>query len=307
MKGKRTEIGTVGQRIFIYLSVVFGAYYITWLAAILLPEDIGQLIYSILSFPVVFMGIPALAVLITRKITKDKSSLKYSPKVWENKKMLLFSAIVPTAAVFIGAIIFYLIFPNDLDYSGSYISQTYGAFGAPAKINFTLTSFFILGAVAFLISVICVPSWFMALGEDIGWQGYLLPLLCKKMPVIYAVVLNGALWGLGHAPLIYFGMNYGLDYAGAPFTGIIMMVFFCMVIGVWMSYVTLKTNNCMYAAIIHGSVNIIGETPVFISLLTQSSLLGPNPIGIISMIILLMGAGVLLLKLPQCKQNESTN
>ena len=54
-----------------------------------------------------------------------------------------------------------------------------------------------------------------------------------------------------------------------------------------MSFVTLKTNNCMYAAIIHGAVNIIGETPIFISLFTQSVLLGPNPSGVIGMSVLL--------------------
>ena len=76
-------------------------------------------------------------------------------------------------------------------------------------------------------------------------------------------------------------MNYGLDYAGAPYSGIAMMILFCMTIGIYMSFVTLKTNNCMYAAIIHGAVNIIGETPIFISLSTQSVLLGPNPSGVI--------------------------
>ena len=71
-----------------------------------------------------------------------------------------------------------------------------------------------------------------------------------------------------------------------------------------MSFVTLKTNNCMYAAIIHGAVNIIGETPIFISLFTQSVLLGPNPSGVIGMSVLLIGAILLLFKLPNHKMNS---
>ena len=203
-----------------------------------------------------------------------------------------------------GAVSFYLIFPNDLDYSGNYIIQTFGSFGAPSEINFTVPSLLIMGMVVCIISAFCVPSWFIALGEDIGWQGYLLPLLCKKMTTRQAVLLIGALWGMAHAPLIYSGMNYGLNYVGAPYSGIAMMILFCMTIGIYMSFVTLKTNNCMYASIIHGAVNIIGETPIFISLSTQSVLLGPNPSGIIGMSVLLIGAILLLFKLPSHKMNS---
>lgn len=287
------------KRIFTYLAIVFGVYYSLWLIAVLLPESAGKAVYAFLSFPAVFMGTPALAVFITRKITDDKSPLKFSVKFWKNKKALVFSAFVPTAAILSGIIIFFFIFPNDLDFNGKYISQTYGAFGAPSEINFTISSMLTMGIILYVISVVCVPVWFIALGEDIGWQGYLLPLLCKKMPVRCAVILNGALWGMAHAPLIYFGMNYGNDYVGAPFTGIVMMVLTCIVLGTWTSYVTLKYNNCMYAAIVHGAADIIGEAGVWVSLSTQSTLLGPSPTGIIGMSVLLIGAVILLLKLPE--------
>lgn len=289
------------KRIFTYLAIVFGIYYCLWLIAVLLPEPAGKDVYALLRFPAVFMGTPALAVIITRKITADKSPLKFSVKFWKNKKALLFSALVPTAAILCGIIIFFFVFPNDLDFSGNYISQTYGAFGAPSEINFTIFSMLMMGLILYVISTVCFPVWFIALGEDIGWQGYLLPLLCKRVPVRYAVILNGALWGMAHAPLIYFGMNYGNDYAGAPFSGIAMMVLTCIVLGTWMSYVTIKYNNCMYAAIIHGAADIIGEAGVWVSLSTQSTLLGPNPTGIIGMGILLIGAVILLMKLPNSK------
>lgn len=289
------------KRIFTYLAIVFGVYYSLWLIAVLLPEPAGKEVYALLSFPAVFMGTPALAVFITRKITADKSPLKFSAKFWKNKKALFFSALVPTAAILFGIIAFFLIFPNDLDFSGKYISETYGAFGAPSEIEFTIPSMLIMGLILYVISAVCVPVWLIALGEDIGWQGYLLPLLCKKLPVRYAVILNGTLWGLAHTPLIYFGMNYGENYAGAPFSGIAMMVLTCIVLGTWESYVTLKYQNCMYAAVVHGAADIIGEAGVWISLSTQSTLLGPNPTGIIGMGILLIGAVVFLMKLPNSK------
>lgn len=303
MKANKTISNLETKRIFTYLSIVFGIYYCLWVIAVLLPEPVGKDVYAFLSFPAVFMGTPALAVFLTRKITKDKLPLKFSVKLWKNKKALLFSAFVPTAAILCGIIAFFFIFPNDLDFSGKHISQTYGAFGAPSEIEFTIFSMLMMGIILYIISVVCFPVWFIALGEDIGWHGYLLPLLCKKLPVRYAVILNGALWGLAHAPLIYFGMNYGSDYAGAPFSGIAMMVLACIVLGTWSSYVTLKYDNCMYAAVIHGAADIIGEAGDWVSLSTQSTLLGPMPTGIIGMSMLFIGAAILLFKLSKYKVN----
>lgn len=298
------KMDIVTKRIIIYLGIVFAVYYTAWLIAVVSTEQIGQIVYEWLSFPVVFMGTPVVAVILTKKITKDDSPWRLDLKVWQNRKTLLFSALLPSAAVFLGAILFYLLFPTDLDYSGSYFSQAYAAYGVPADLKLTAGMMLLIGAVVLLLSAVALSSWLAALGEDAGWQGYLMPLLCKKIPTRYAVIVTGILWGLGHAPLIYFGMNYGLEYAGAPFAGIAMMVLFCMVVGVWMSYVTLKTNNCMYAAIIHGSVNIIGEIPVFVSLASKSTLLGPNPSGIIGMAVLILGSVILLLKMPDIKAEQ---
>lgn len=66
------------------------------------------------------------------------------------------------------------------------------------------------------------------------------------------------------------------------------------------SYITLKTKNCMYAAIIHGAADIIGEVGNWISLSTKSSLLGSIPAGIIGLSVLLIGAVILFFRMPSC-------
>ena len=63
-----------------------------------------------------------------------------------------------------------------------------------------------------------------------------------------------------------------------------LMMLLCIVVGIIFSYVTLKSGNCMYAAIMHGIVNTIGEVPVFCSISLKSGLLGPNPTGILSIV-----------------------
>ena len=55
----------------------------------------------------------------------------------------------------------------------------------------------------------------------------------------------------------------------------------------------------MYAAIIHGACDVIGEVGTWISLSTKSSLLGPTPTGIIGLSVLLAGAVILFSRLPE--------
>lgn len=287
------------RRIVLFLTFVFSIYFIFGILMYVTPDKISEMIFSIFRFPIVFMGTPIMAVLITKKITKDKSKLKISLNIFRKPKFLLFSSIVPTIAILCGFIIFYTLYPSDIDYNGTYISQAFSSFGAPKNITFNFKSIISMYATIFIISIIAVPSWLISIGEDLGWQGYLLPLLCNRIGVKKAVLLTGFLWGVGHAPLIFFGMNYGDSYLGAPYTGIGMMIFLCIIISIWMSFVFIKTQNCMYASIIHGSINIVGETGIFISLNTKDALLGPNSTGIIGMLFLLIGAIILFLKLPK--------
>lgn len=135
----------------------------------------------------------------------------------------------------------------------------------------------------------------LELGEEVGWSGYLLPQLLKFMSTRKAVIISGSLWGIMHAPLIYFGFNYGNDYWGAPYSGILLMIVFCIVLGIWMSYTMIKTNNCMYAAIIHGAINIAADLQI-ISIAAERPLLEPAPTGIIGMSIILIVAIFIFVK-----------
>lgn len=288
------------QRILLFLSLTLGVYLLFWIVSVSVPKEIGKTVIGILKFPFVFMGIPILSVIITKKITHDTSKISLSINIFKNPKILLLSTVVPTIAILCGFIIFYSIFKTDIDYSASFITSTFADFGVPENILLDSKSIIIMYIAIFFISqIIAVPSWFIALGEDIGWHGYFLPLLCKYIGVKKAVLLTGSLWGTAHAPLMFWGFNYGDSSFGAPYTTIAMMILFCMTLSVLMSYVTIKSNNCMYAALIHGTVNIVGETGIFISLQTQDTLLGPNPIGIIGLSVLILLSIITFFNLPK--------
>lgn len=38
-----------------------------------------------------------------------------------------------------------------------------------------------------------------------------------------------------------------------------MMILVCVVLDIWLSYVTIKSNSIISASILHGSVNVMGE------------------------------------------------
>lgn len=289
------------KRTFIYLTFVYGFVLIGWFFAIILPSPFNKTVYTTLTL--LFSLFPFLSALLTKWITKDKSPWMMKPNFRRNKFIYLVSAFVPGILIFMGAVLFFFIFPNHLDMSMGRLAETYGKYGFPSIQFHTIGSMIKFGIVLILISPFIVPYAIAALGEEIGWRSYLLPILLKLMDERKAILLNGVLWGLCHAPIIYFGFNYGLDYRFAPYPGIAMMILVCVVLGVWLSYVTIKSNSVIPASILHGAVNVIGEFPALLAIPGVSPLLGPNPTGIIGMLGLLIGAVVLLRMLSKSKSS----
>jgi membrane protease YdiL (CAAX protease family) len=139
-----------------------------------------------------------------------------------------------------------------------------------------------------------------------GWRGYLLPVLRRSMSLRRAVIVSGILWGIGHAPLVYLvGLNYGLHYPGYPWTGMIMMILLTTALGVWLSYLTVRTGSVIAVSIAHGAFNAVRELPLFVAIPTVNTLLGPKASGIIGGIVLYMVALYYWRKLASIKQPVS--
>ncbi len=270
----------------IYLIIVLGVCYLLGLLEVLTNSS---MFYQILGISFTF--IPVLAALITKRVTKYKAKYHLSLCVWKNMKYWLFSAFVPSVLIAIGATFYYLIFTEQ--YSGVFkIGMRFGI-----NIEIAVGSPVMFALVCIIVSAIMIPIQLLELGEELGWRGYLLGFQVDKYGERKASLINGIEWGLAHLPLVYFGFNYSLDNWGAPWSNMIMMMVTCVVLGIILSYVTIKTGNSMYAAIIHGVVNIIGELPLYISIDMTSGILGPNPTGLLAMLPLLILAIYCFLKL----------
>ncbi len=96
-----------------------------------------------------------------------------------------------------------------------------------------------------------------ALGEEIGWRGFLLPRLLP-LGQWKALTLSGLIWGLWHAPAIVQGHNYP-DH---PVLGILLMTAFCILQGVIFGWLYLNTLSPWVAGLAHGSLNAWAGLPV---------------------------------------------
>jgi membrane protease YdiL (CAAX protease family) len=93
-----------------------------------------------------------------------------------------------------------------------------------------------------------------ALGEEIGWRGFLTPEITRAYGFTRGTLLTGVIWTSWHLPILLFA-----DYnAGTPWW-FGMSCFAVMVIGISFAFawLRLRSGSVWPAAILHGSHNVI--------------------------------------------------
>ena len=283
------------KRILIYIVITFA---LTWAYCLFIvypiangealsgvPAAATQLVVAAAMF------FPAIGVLLTRLFTKEGLKAAWlKPNLRKNLKYYLLAWFGPGILTFAGIGIYFLLFPDQLDLSFGYFTATLEAAGAPVE---TLPM-----SVGMLMLVQALQAFFLApimnfvtcFGEEWGWRGYLLPKMKNLLPTVPILLLTGTIWGLWHAPLTIIGHNYGLGYWGFPFTGIAMMCVFCTVLGIFLSYITLKTGSCIPAILAHGAINGIAAIGMYFTYDGGNPFVGPAPTGVIGIIPFVIAA-----------------
>lgn len=191
------------------------------------------------------MWCPALAAMVTcRLLGRSFRSLAWR---WPENKYTAAAYLVPVAyaAIAYGGVWMLRLGSWNSDFVTK-VGTRFGLRGVPVWGSLALY-------IIFMATVGVVQSVASALGEEIGWRGFLVPELAKQMSFTKLGLLSGIIWAAWHSPLLLFAdYNAGTNrwYALACFT---VMVISASFIFAWL---TLKAKSLWPAAVLHASHNL---------------------------------------------------
>ena len=110
--------------------------------------------------------------------------------------------------------------------------------------------------IAIVILVGLLSSCLSAMGEELGWRGFLYPVMERVMGRKKALLMGGLIWAVWHMPIMIAGLyqaNTQLVYGLLTFTVQIVLM------SIIMSWLRIKTNSLLPALLIHASHNLFDQ------------------------------------------------
>lgn len=241
------------RSVVIYIAI---ACALAWLVA--LPLWLGEGLKSPL-FPVVsivMMATPATAALIvTFFVDRDKGKAQLLG-LWPLtplKRLLTYAALgilvsiaLALVALPIGSL--FGVYHADLTHFSA-LQELLDSQAGSRKIPISTATLVVIQLVSMPMAAFlnAIP----ALGEELGWRGWLLPKLLP-LGTVPALLISGIVWGLWHAPLILLGYNY----PGTPgWLAMTCMVIMCILMGGVFGWLRLRSASVWPSALAHGALN----------------------------------------------------
>lgn len=215
--------------LFLILTYALSAIFYTWIIS-------GGKMKALPTFGL--MWCPGVAALIVRLATQR--NLRGTGWGWGRTRWQVLAYLAPAG---LALVVYGLVWATGL---GGLNPQALidSAKGVSSSVPVILAVF---ATVGFL------PGLVFALGEEIGWRGFLVPELARTTSFTRTALISGAAWSVYHYPLILFA-NYNSGtpkwFALIAFT---WMVFAASFVFAW---VRLKSGSLWTAVILHASHNL---------------------------------------------------
>jgi membrane protease YdiL (CAAX protease family) len=205
------------------------------------------------------MWCPALAALATCALFRiDLATLGWN---WRPAKYVGLAYLLPWLYALPVYVACWLVIRGSFAFS-AYAARAATSWGFDKSPGFPAWALAILLTAAIGIT----GSLSTALGEEIGWRGFLLPRLTGHFGFTIGCLFSGLIWAVWHFPLLLFAdYNSGTDkrYALACFTVMIIGSSFQM------GWLRLKSGSLWPCAMLHASHNLIIQS-ILDQLTTQS-------------------------------------
>ncbi len=275
------------RRVLIFLAWAFG---IAWAASLvvyvtgglvdspmLIPGANVTLALVLVAGPV--MWAPALAHILTRLLTPEGWQNAYlRPRIRRGWRWWVVAWVGPALLTIVGLVIYFGVFPQHYDADLTTLRMML----EDAPIDLETVNLWLIAVAQVAQGILLSPliNGLFTFGEEFGWRGYLQPKLMTIGPR-RAMALLGVIWGVWHWPVILMGHNYGLDYPGAPVLGPLAMVWFTLMVGPLLGWLTFKARSVWPAVIGHAALNGIANLGTIFAWGEPNPLLGPLPVGIV--------------------------
>jgi|SRR5579872_3078679 len=226
----------------VYLLTTFALSSILWFLII----KSGHVGGGAGAYVAALMWCPAAGALLTCKILgRDVKSLGWK---WGRPRYQVASYLIPLAY---SVVTYGIVWITGLGgfYDQQFVSAIGARFGLGALPDWTAIALYVL----FSGTTGVIRSCATALGEEIGWRGFLVPELARRVSFTSTALISGLIWALWHSPVLLFA-----DYnAGTPawysLTCFTVMVVADSFIFAWLR---LKSGSLWTAVLLHASHNL---------------------------------------------------
>jgi uncharacterized protein len=192
------------------------------------------------------MWCPAFAALATCWLFRiDLATLGWN---WRPSKYQAWSYFIPIFYALPVYVATWALIPGSFAFS-EFAAPLGEAFGFPQSPR-TAT---LLLALPCYVTVGVIGSMARALGEEIGWRGFLLPRLVQQTGFTWGCLLSGCIWAMWHYPgLLFADYNSGTQPAFALACFTLMVIADSYILG----WLRLRSGSLWTATVFHASHNL---------------------------------------------------
>lgn len=264
-----------------FLIIAFGLAWVLFLIPMLFKqtEALPQQAVTV-AFWGIAMWAPGLGAIVATRFAANEPLSTLNLKRLGDKKTYLWAWLIPPLLAIATGFLTWAFRLGELDLNFTQIQEAMqNAPGGDAIPGWLVVA--IQSGIALTLGPLI--NTLFALGEELGWRGFLLPQLLP-LGQWKAIVLSGVTWGIWHTPVILQGHNY----PSHPVLGVPLMVVFSTLLGVFLSWLYFRTQSPWAPALGHGAVNACAGLPMlFFTGLdityggTLASLTGMIPLGLL--------------------------